>query len=314
MPRSTFLTATSIPANPTGDYPQHYCDWFFPHETIRREALRAEHALRYMENIVEYPWKAVNFRTWIRDFYFPAIHAHHDVEEDIIGPHYRALLEKEGENTIILQVWGSKEHDHKGLLDLMDKVQRQAEALCNEAQGLTGVNTSQHKIEAVMAQLQALRSVFAAFKTYMFTHLEEEEQVWPGIFQRFGKAEVKKAVAKIIKQDMSKAGPEGLAAKSFAGAFLDNAGSSKSFPPSKRPAEVPGALKLDPWCSEAVIDRFLSEVPWIPRKLIFPGFHKRYVLHWKVMIDTVCSDKDVLRLRSDGSLPVKASGCFCISA
>jgi hypothetical protein len=48
-------------------------------EPIRRELLRVKHAFDRMDPVA-HPWKAFGFRTWLTDYFIPAIHCHHDNE------------------------------------------------------------------------------------------------------------------------------------------------------------------------------------------------------------------------------------------
>lgn len=107
----------------------------------------------------------------------------------------------------------------------------------------------------------------------------------------------KQVVQKIINEDLAKKGPEYVAFKAFAGALCDAAGPlNLGFAPGKYPPSLPGAKVMGPWCSEATVNAFVANVPFVPRTFIFPGWHREYVYKWKTMIESVAGDKNVLEI------------------
>ena len=104
--REVFITSTVIGQNrdEKGEIVWYEVDWLIPHETIRREILRCEHGLA-RTNVVATPWKARVLNIWMNDFFLPAIHAHHNVEETIVGPFYQKLGAPAAE-------WGEGDHTH----------------------------------------------------------------------------------------------------------------------------------------------------------------------------------------------------------
>lgn len=74
------LTSTVIAQKES--YPWHEKMILVPHEAIRRELLRAERAINVMD-AVNNPWHAIIFEAWLSDFFFPAVHEHHYIEENV---------------------------------------------------------------------------------------------------------------------------------------------------------------------------------------------------------------------------------------
>lgn len=74
------INLTSTVIEPKESYPWHEKMMLIPHEAIRRELLRAEKALNLMD-AVNYPWHATQFNTWLSEYFFPALHEHHYVED-----------------------------------------------------------------------------------------------------------------------------------------------------------------------------------------------------------------------------------------
>lgn len=69
-PREVYLTSTVVPQTETGDYFWSQTEFLFPHEAIRRELLRAEHALENAD-IAKETWKAYAFGRWYTQFFDP---------------------------------------------------------------------------------------------------------------------------------------------------------------------------------------------------------------------------------------------------
>jgi len=161
--------------------------------------------------------------------------------------------------------------------------------------------------------LTYLKADYATFKTFMFIHLEEEEKFWPSVFLKYGKPEAEKARSKIISEELSKKGQTAIAVNNFLGAMLDAIGypESLAFGKDGIPAEykVSGAWRADPWAGD-VNKSFLDSVPFIPRVFIFPGAYKGYVTKWKLLIDSITGDRDIM-LVPGPSAPQAPVGCGC---
>jgi hypothetical protein len=73
--RASFITSTAISKAENGVYFYDEGVMLVPHEAIRRDLLRIEHFSSKM-NVLTYPWKILNLRTWWDDYFFKVIHAH----------------------------------------------------------------------------------------------------------------------------------------------------------------------------------------------------------------------------------------------
>jgi hypothetical protein len=258
---------------------------------VRREVLRGAHALAKMDPAA-HPWHAFGFRLWLEDFLWPSIHDHHDNEEHIVGPHYAALGEKPD--------WGGDAKNHQGLLELMDRVSRDAADLVAAAPAAGGGGSEQGK-KAVSAALDVLRRSWAALQAYMEEHLALEEKVWPEVYKKFGQMEEAKVMDKILAVNMAKKGKEAEAFQSFLGSIWDGLGVDLAFPGGKgRPPAPSHALQMAPWCDDRVGRAFLAPIPWVPKALIFPGWQRKYITVWKALVDSLSGPDNVLGVTERG--------------
>jgi hypothetical protein len=247
--RETYLTSTAYSK-------KNYSPWYeksfmIPHETLRRELLRAEKALQCID-VVKYPWHAVNFQKWFNNYLVPSIHAHHDAEEEIVGPFYKKLGE---------EIEFGAQYTHVDLINDMQILDALAVKL------LDTVNAG--KDNETIAITNEFRTKFNSWHQHMLYHLEEEEKFWPDVLIRHGELKCNEFIQQIINTEVNKKGKAGLAFKVLTGAILDNAGYEiEKFPPS-----LPTALQLAPWMSERQINEFVAQVPLVPRLVIFPGKH-----------------------------------------
>lgn len=216
------------------------------------------------------------------------------------GPHYASL----GSN-----VEFGKEYSHKDLLTLLDSFQKLVENLCNEITKIELDSSllnqaSKGLIENIIKDIQ---EQFLVLHKNLLQHLAEEEVFWPSIVLKHGEQENKKVVEKILAVELKRKGLDAVAFQLFGGALLDAMGYDKSFPKGV-PSPLACGKKLPPWCSIDFRNGFLNDAGFFPRTFLFPSWHKTYVTKWKVMIDSVAGNDDVLKLGS------QSQGCACIIA
>jgi len=269
------LTSSAVTKTENNVYAWEQKEWLIPHEPIRREMLRAERALELMDN-VQHEWHIKAFFKWYSEFFSLAIHFHHDNEEKIVGPYFQALGEV---------VDFGKTCDHEQLLASMTAFEADLKTLFDLVTGASkaaGVDIKTKEDE--------LRAKWRALKELMFTHLAEEEVFWPAVYTKHGQKHAKILVDKILKADMNLTGKEAVAGHAFAGAVMDAMGA----PCVHRYKEYnystpPHALTLGPWLNSVEAERFWNDIFFVPRLFILPGFHKEYLVKWRVLIESIGS-------------------------
>lgn len=269
------LTSTAVTKPANGHYQDHDSHLLIPHEAIRRDILRAEHSLKHMD-VVKYPWHIVNFYRWISEYFFLAVHFHHDMEEKVLGPYYQKLGETHTD-------FGTTA-DHKGVLEHMDAIQATAKSLLDL---VTAGNMNAGKAQE---QQEVLRKQWLKFKDYFFLHLHEEEVFWPPVYNKHGTNHADKVVKLILASEMKLKGADQIAGQAMSGAVFDALG---MFPPSKTKKYnyTPPANALvfaGPWCGQSFLEAFKKKVPFIARALVFPAFHKTYIVKWRALIESLC--------------------------
>lgn len=255
---------------------------------MRREMLRAEHALSKMDP-VRYPWQAHGLKLWMTDFFIPCIHCHHDNEEQIVGPYFKA----KGEPS---PVWGDTK-SHKELLEIMEDVVKHCNKLSQAAVMLETPRCTEGDKATVRAAHASLLTLWATFKEYTWTHLAEEERVWPAIYARHGEKAQKEVLNKILSTDMARKGKEGIAFQMMLGSVLDGLGMHLAWGKEGPPPTPAHALHMHPWVARGQ-DHF--PVPWIPGTFIFPGWQRRYVQTWKALIDSCSGPENVTGVTAQG--------------
>lgn len=286
----TYLTSHAVPKVDSGDYPWQVADWMIPHEAIRRDFIRAAYALERMD-VIARPWQAHAFKSWMVDFLFTAVHTHHDTEETIVGPYWIALGEK---------IEFGVTYNHEIILSRMESTSKLALAMDDAVKALGATPTSE-QVAAAVAAFNALKLAFLEVQSMLFVHLGEEETFWPSIFMKHTKKEAKAMVDKIISHELKQTGKALAAFKGFTGAIMDAmTGESNECAPA-------WALRMGPWCNPAYHAEFMNAVPWVPRTLIFPAWHKEYVSKWKAMIDACAGEENMLGIDSTG-YPAPAPG------
>lgn len=286
------LTSTAIAKTQDNMYPEHICGWLTPHEPIRRDILRGERALECMQLLV-HPWQMINFYHWYTKYFVLVVHAHHDHEENIVGPFYKNL----GEDTTD---WG-KSADHKGIIDLMSNVDGEAKELFQLIE--ISIKNGNSCDESLLRRRHvALKGHWAAFKLYIFHHLVEEELFWPQIYKKHGTKLADKVLGLIHAEDRKLRGEPAAATQAFAGAVFDALG---FFPPSYMKKNKyfydppPNSLQFSgPWCGPSYTEEFRQKVPFVIRKFLLPMFHKTFIVKWKAMIDGVCGTVDTFQLQN----------------
>ena len=222
------------------------------------------------------------FNEWLIDYFFLSIHAHHDGEEEIFGPHYKNLGAP-------LDFGGT--YTHEMLLNEMSKIENLSRALTKKVDSYEetkDVNIKKNLEAEITDDLAIFTEKFKTFAEEMKIHLKEEEINIPPIVKRIGRKEAEATLQKLIKKDLAAKGKEYTAFKLFAGAILDSMGGNK-YP------SLSTGLKLDPWCTEVERDNFVKSIPFIPRVFVFPGFLKEYATIWKPKIDCIPGTEDVIK-------------------
>ena len=88
--RHTYLISETIPQTSDGNYEWYQNELLMSHETIRREFLRAEHALNSLD-VQRHPWQITCFYVWFSEFFSRIIDIQHEAEDEILAPHYKLL-------------------------------------------------------------------------------------------------------------------------------------------------------------------------------------------------------------------------------
>ncbi|KAI9019672.1 hypothetical protein DFJ74DRAFT_769370 [Hyaloraphidium curvatum] len=285
-PRATLLTSRVIQEKE--DYPPGDHAFLVPHECIRRDLRRGEYALARADAAKD-PWKVYAFARWYSGYYCPALHAHHDAEEEIFIPFYSDL----GEGDVHM----GREYTHKRLLELMDSVlelAKEACALADEAKAAGG-EAGKAKLSAKFDEVKAR---FTEMADYTRDHLDEEERFWPPIIERHGEDELNKAIAKLVATDLAKKGDAYLAFKAFGGGLMDAISPACGYAHGAVPPSLPCAENLAPWAKEDFADKFYATMAFVPRIFIFPSWRREYVTKWRTMIESVGGDVNVLQIES----------------
>jgi len=130
-------------------------------------------------------WKVENFFKWYNEFFFPAIHHHHDIEEKIFIP----FIAKKAAIPAKIAA------DHKQLLILLDSIRNHRNAF---------LAAFQAPADAQAAQLRSagdkLHGLCRELELLMLPHLEEEERIIPPIFHaHFTEEDDNRLVQTILK-------------------------------------------------------------------------------------------------------------------
>lgn len=265
-----FLTSTAIPKTVDNEYEWTQSDWLIPHEPIRREMLRVQTALERLD-LVGSPWHIERLHSFLDNYFIRAVHFHHDNEEEVVGPYFAKLGES---------VDFGKAHTHKELVEGMDAFLADVTA----AKSLVG---DKAPADALRAAEAGLRAKWVVLHAVVLVHLEEEEQFWPAVYRKHDPKHADAVVNLILKRDFALKGPDATAAHAFTGAVFDAMGAFDDKYASYKYTLPAGARAMGPWCSERFKASFMRKVPFIPRLLIIPGFHRVYVTKWRAMIESI---------------------------
>lgn len=102
-----------------------------------------------------------------------------------------------------------------------------------------------------------------------------------------GRAHAKAIVEQILKAEFSLKGKDAVAGNAFAGAVMDSVGPLRSRYASYKYSPPAHALNMGPWASVQQGEAFMNDIPFIPRALVLPAFHKTYILKWRAMIESI---------------------------
>jgi len=253
------LTSKSISICHEGYYPFEEAAFLIPHEMLRREMIKIEKAMKNFDPIAM-PWKTMCIFTYYTEFFYPCVHEHHDTEENIFFPHYKAL--------------GAQFPDRmaKSHVYLIAKMDTLREVLS------TMVNTNS---EADLRELKdTLITEFGSFLSEMKAHLAEEEAIWPPIILHYGEVELAKVEDKIKQTVLSNPAEVvklGLCAVIQAmGVFVNG--------------QEDGDMKG--WASKEFADHFLASLPWVARVLLLPTWDRKYN-KYKKMLTSCTGDVDL---------------------
>jgi len=267
------LTSSAIAKTENDVYKDEETEWLLPHEPIRQEFLRVEHALMHFD-LVNCPWHIFVLHTWLSEYFFRAVHFHHDNEEKIVGPYWQKL----GETTDFGKTAG-----HAEIVSMMDSFGAYVKAVKDYVVD-AGKTTPASELKAKQAELQ---TKWAAFQSLMFVHLAEEEVFWPQVYARHDKKHAKAVVDLILAADFKLKGKDAVAGHAFAGAVMDCVGPFKARYGKYKYSPPSHALDMGPWCAREVGEKFMRQIPFVPRALILPSFHKEYILKWRVLIESI---------------------------
>ena len=169
------LALTSTVLKPTnGEYNFGDLGLLTPHETLRIMTERGRRALEFY-NPEKCPWKTARAKFYFENFYNKFLHEHHDAEEEMFFPYYKALgatdFEKQGA-------------DHKVLLALLD-----------DFMNAFSLNNGDE-----------LRAKYKIFCEHLLGHLAEEEEYWPAVIRRYGKDKLEKIEQTIVDNGIKNGG------------------------------------------------------------------------------------------------------------
>jgi len=205
-------------------------------------------------------------------FFNPAIHEHHLIEEKFLYIDYKNLGD---------DVPSSQTEGHHDLIKRLDRIA----ALAEELLVLIKKNRDEVSATTINEKSKELITEWKAFTHTTREHLSEEEIFWPPIIAKHGE-KVYKAIEKKIVDFGLKNGGEVFQ--------LFGCGIAQSM------GAVMGGVQLEeghvPWTNPKTRDDFLSAIPYPVRKLLMPGWNRKYQ-RYKVMITSIAGDVDVLHVQ-----------------
>jgi hypothetical protein len=238
------LTSRVISLNPEGKIDHADMALLLPHEAVRIMTERTSRVLAFY-NPEKHPWKIKRMQTWFQDIYIPIIHEHHDAEEKIFFPFFKAL----GAPAFDSQV---KEH-----VELMSRLEDVRKSLSSPSG-------------------DEVRRAFAQLSDLMLAHLDEEERFWPEQLRKHGADKVTQAEKLILAEGQK----HGASFQITLILVCEAMGCSLTGP------HPPAG-----WAPPAVKDEFRSKLPLLVRKLLVPGWERRW-LHYKGLLLSVLDDSE----------------------
>ena len=237
----------------------------FPHEPIRRELIRGQKALEFLD-VVKYPWKAKYLQTWLADMLIPVILDHHDAEETHMTPFYAKKGVRIPESMGGAHMKITKDLENIGLL--ADKL---AESPSQE-------------------NVAALKKVYDDMVEMMFEHFDDEERFWPEAIRSVGEEEYN-----VYHKEMHAGTRNQPSGHMFVMSALDSMG--YEFDEVHRITE--GDTR---WCGDALLeDMIINKIPYFVRNWVFPPINRKYQ-HKKKLIETVIrGTEDNIPLKFDES-------------
>jgi hypothetical protein len=223
-----------------------------PHEAVRIMTERTARVLAFY-NPEKHPWKAKRLQTWFQEIYIPIIHEHHDAEEKIFFPFFKAL----GAPTFDSQV-----KDHVELMSRLEDVRK----------SLSSPSGDQ------------VRESFAQLSDLMLAHLDEEERFWPEQLRKHGADKVNHAEQLIITEGQK----HGASFQITLILVCEAMGCSLTGP-------HPDAG----WAPPAAKDAFRAKLPLIVRRLLVPGWERKW-RHYKGVLLSILDDEEA---------PLVKAGC-----
>lgn len=275
------LTSTAIPISEDGKYTYNQVALLIPHESLRREMTRAHSVLQTFDPI-NHPWQALYLNIWLKEFFVPCVHEHHDLEETILTPEMRKLN---------IETPDHMNGAHKSLLESLNNLEKFSSEVLTLAR--TGAQA-----DLMTEKVNELKTCYNGMHDHMMEHFHAEEEFWSAAITKIPEKEWARIENK-IKNTVQKA----KSGEMFLCSILDSMGYCfKNY--SFRPEDTR-------WTGEDGIKIILGDVPYPVRAFIFPGFNKRYQ-RYKTLITAIGGDRDVLNLyRTDGT---EQAGCACVIA
>lgn len=191
--RHSYLVSEAIPQTSDGNYEWYQNELLMSHETIRREFLRAEHALNNLD-AQKHPWQITCFYVWFSEFFSRVIDIQYEAEDEILAPHYKLLgkhftidfhlihslnISKSTVSCIGENVEFERSHTHEELFKMMYSIEKQAQFLFEAVHTAADASASpeiRNSFRAVdISQMQqSLKDSFKTFKEATFKRLNDE--------------------------------------------------------------------------------------------------------------------------------------------
>lgn len=165
------LWSPVVPPKSDGMYPYHQSAFLIPHEAIRREFDRCTQALANFDPI-RCPWKAHCLNVWLKRFFLPSIHQHHDLEDFVLFAEY-------SRKGVIVPQYINEEHKQllKYLLELSDASDGLVKDI-NQGENLNPGDVREH-VSKINRSYQSLIEL-------TMSHINDEERFWPPEMEKLG--------------------------------------------------------------------------------------------------------------------------------